>query len=247
MLRLCVRTLIAIIVLFLVPVGGSALVHGSDGKSWYEASRRPTGLAPDPAATREAVIQIYAARAFGWRGAFGVHTWIAVKPENAGSYTRFEVMGWGVGRGRPAVRVSRGGPDNEWYGNAPELIGDLRGPAAQALIPRIRAVADSYPYPDSYQVWPGPNSNTFVAHVGREIPELRLEMPALAIGKDFIPGGGFMAAAPSGTGYQLSVFGAAGVLLAVEEGLEVNLFGLTLGLDPGDFAIKLPGIGRIGL
>ncbi|NDA85703.1 MAG: DUF3750 domain-containing protein, partial [Burkholderiaceae bacterium] len=30
----------------------------------------------------------------------------------------------------------------------------------------------SYPYADSYTMWPGPNSNTFTAHVGREVPEL---------------------------------------------------------------------------
>jgi hypothetical protein len=30
--------------------------------------------------TREAVVQVYSARAVSWRGWFGVHTWIAVKP-----------------------------------------------------------------------------------------------------------------------------------------------------------------------
>jgi hypothetical protein len=37
-----------------------------------------------------------------------------------------------------------------------------------------------------------------------------------------------------------------GATLAVEEGLEVNILGLTFGLDPLDLAIKLPGLGRIG-
>jgi hypothetical protein len=37
-----------------------------------------------------------------------------------------------------------------------------------------------------------------------------------------------------------------GLTAAVEEGIELNLLGLTLGLDPLDLAIKLPGIGRIG-
>jgi hypothetical protein len=40
------------------------------------------------------------------------------------------------------------------------------------------------------------------------------------------------ARAPSGTGVQLSLFGlAAGVLVGLEEGLEVNVLGLLLGLD----------------
>jgi hypothetical protein len=36
------------------------------------------------------------------------------------------------------------------------------------------------------------------------------------------------------------------VLVAIEEGIEVNVLGLTIGIDPLDFAIKLPGLGRLG-
>ena len=50
---------------------------------WRTASREPVGLAPDPATTTEAVIQVYGARAVRWRGYFGIHTWIAVKPSGA--------------------------------------------------------------------------------------------------------------------------------------------------------------------
>ena len=45
---------------------------------------------------------------------------------------------------------------------------------------------------------------------------------------------------------QLNVLGAFGVLGGLEEGVEVNVLGLTLGVDPRNFAIKLPLIGRIG-
>ena len=65
--------------LFLLPVLVSGcLPYGRDGVPWYEARRDPTGLAPDPATTPEAVIQVYAARAVSWRGIFSMHTWIAV-------------------------------------------------------------------------------------------------------------------------------------------------------------------------
>ena len=60
---------------------------------WRTASREPVGLAPDPATTPEAVVQVYSARAAGWRGWFGVHTWIAVKPANAREFTVHEVNG----------------------------------------------------------------------------------------------------------------------------------------------------------
>ena len=67
--------------LFVLPVVVSGcLPNGRDGVPWYEARRDPTCLAPDPAATPEAVVQVYAARAVSWRGVLAVHTWIAVKP-----------------------------------------------------------------------------------------------------------------------------------------------------------------------
>ena len=78
------------------------------------------------------------------------------------------------------------------------------------------------------------------------MPELRVELPAIAIGKDFLEGGRIAAVAPGGRGFQLSLFGLVGAIVGVEEGIEVNLLGLVFGVDPLGPAIKLPGIGRIG-
>src|SRR6201984_929649 len=126
--------------LFVLPVLVSGcLPNGRSGVPWYEARRDPTGLAPDPATTPEAVIQVYAARAVAWRGVFSVHTWIAVKPTGAERYTRYEVLGFGVAYGAPAVRVDRTGPDNYWFGDRPKVILDRRGPGVDALIENFRA------------------------------------------------------------------------------------------------------------
>jgi hypothetical protein len=240
--------LLAFFALFLAPVGISfALTEREAAGSYATARRDPTGLAPDPAKTPEAVIQVYAARAFAWRGIFAVHTWIAIKPAGAAAYTRYEVVGWGTQRGVPAIRVDRMGPDNYWFGSYPDVLVDRRGPAAETMIPKILAAIDAYPYKDLYRTWPGPNSNTFIAHIGRQVPELGLELPNNAIGKDFLPEGALFAPAPSGSGYQLSLFGIAGVLVALDEGIEINLLGLSFGLDFDDVAIKLPALGRLGL
>lgn len=214
--------------------------------NWWEASRASSGQAPDPASTREAVVQVYAARTVGWRGVFAVHTWIVTKRSGAGAYRRYEVMGWGVDRGTPAVRVDRTGPDNDWFGARPDLLVDLRGAEVDALIAKVEAAVADYPYPSSYRTWPGPNSNTFIAHIGRAVPELRLVLPPTAIGKDFLPGGALLAPSPAGHGLQLSVFGVAGVLAGWEEGLEINLLGLTFGIDVKAPALKLPVAGRLG-
>jgi hypothetical protein len=151
---------------------------------YYRADRSSIGIAPDPAKTPEAVVEAYTARAYGWRGIFGVHTWIAVKQAGASYWERFEVIGFGVSRGRPAVRVGRGVPDGRWYGNDPIMLSELRGAEAEAVIPRLREAAADYPYQRTYTVWPGPNSNTFTAHLLRRVPALRVDMPVKAIGKD---------------------------------------------------------------
>ncbi|MEX2449715.1 MAG: DUF3750 domain-containing protein [Rhodospirillales bacterium] len=213
---------------------------------WRTASRESAGIAPDPAVVTEALVQVYAARAYSWRGTFGVHTWIAVKPEGATAYTVYEVIGWRAYYDEPVLVITERAPDGRWFGNMPEVLADLRGDGVDAVIERIDRVARSYPYVNSYSVWPGPNSNTFTAFVARAVPELKLDLPPTAIGKDYLVNGNIFAKSPSGTGFQFSLFGLLGLMAGIEEGVEVNILGLTWGLDPLDFAIKLPIVGRVG-
>lgn len=187
-------------------------------------------------------MQVYAARAFGWRGNFAVHTWIATKERGAATYEVHDVTGWGnrTVRSRPAE------PDTAWYGNPPVLLADLRGAKAEAAITNIRTAIEAYPFPDEYRAWPGPNSNTFVAWVIRQVPELDVALPNIAIGKDYLADG-VIAKTPSGSGYQFSLNGYFGLMASTREGVELNILGLSLGVDPLTLAVKLPGIGRLGL
>ena len=240
------RILLILLALLLLPLGVSAAslaLQEDRPRTWNGARWDSIGQAPDPAESREAIIQVYAARVWGWRGAFAVHTWIAVKLENAATFRRFEVVRWS----NPTVRERSGQPDVRWAGNDPALLLDIRGERAAALIPRVLQTIAEYPHADRYVMWPGPNSNSFIAHIGRSVPELGLNLPATAVGKDFIAEGMPIGTAPSGEGVQLSLFGLAGLTLAPSEGLELNLMGLTLGIDLLRPALKLPGIGRIGM
>ena len=54
---------------------------------------------------------------------FAVHSWIVLKRENATSWTRYDVVGWGN-----PVRTNGWPPDGRWYGNTPR--GDRRRVAA---------------------------------------------------------------------------------------------------------------------
>jgi hypothetical protein len=214
-------------------------------QDWRSASSEPMGLAPDPADMREAVVQVYGARTWGWRGNFGVHTWVAVKPAEADAYTVFEVIGWRLRHSDSAVVVRQRAPDARWFGNPPELYADKRGAEAEKLIPRIEAAVSSYPHAKEYNAWPGPNSNTFVAWITRAVPELGVDLPPTAIGKDYISNGLF-GSAPSGSGLQVSLGGLFALTASGVEGLEVNLLGLTFGINPFNPAIKLPLLGRLG-
>jgi hypothetical protein len=195
----------------------------------------------------EAIVQVYFARALNWRGIFGVHAWVATKAENASEYMIHHVIGWRMYRGLPVVSSAPGIPDGRWFGNDPTLIVDLRGEAAARVIPKIFEAVASYPYQSEYRLWPGPNSNTFVAHIGRQVPELKMDLPATAIGKDYPINGSLIDRAPSGTGYQVSMLGVLGVTMAREEGFELNLLGLNFGIDFDQPAIRLPFVGRIGM
>jgi Protein of unknown function (DUF3750) len=216
------------------------------GRDYRTADRSSAGIAPPAETTPEAVVQVYGARALNWRGIFGVHTWIATKPESGREYTVHHVIGWRWYRNLPVVVSAPGIPDGRWFGNEPELLGELRGEAAAGAIPKIIDAVATYPYPNEYRLWPGPNSNTFTAYVGRQVPELKLDLPVTAIGKDYPINGSLFDRTPSGTGYQLSMLGLLGVSMAREEGIEMNLLGLSFGIDFVSPALKLPFIGRLG-
>ncbi len=225
-----------------IAVGDKANIAGD----WRLATRESSGQAPSPESTREAVVQVYGARAFRWRGAFAVHTWIAVKPENAPEYTTYEVVGWRAFHGGSAVQIHNDGPDRHWYGARPELYAELRGDRAASAIKNIEAAAKDYPHQDFYRTWPGPNSNTFVAFITKRVPELKVDLPPTAIGKDFMAEGSVIGVPPSGRGFQVSLFGLLGVIVSPDEGLEFNILGLSFGVDPAELALRLPGIGKVG-
>ena len=240
------KILLLLTILLIGPVLALAGSTARLGQDWRTADRSSAGVAPSPADTSEAIASVWAARAFNWRGLLAVHTWIATKPENAPRYTVHQVVGWRGWGGGNVVVSTPDLPDRSWYGQPPRLVKELRGPEAERAIPKILEAVSAYPYTHHYRLWPGPNSNTFTAFVARRVPELGVELPGIAIGKDYLDGGRLFGAAPGGRGFQISLFGLVGVLVGVEEGIELNVLGLVFGIDPLGPAIKLPGIGRIG-
>jgi hypothetical protein len=212
--------------------------------TWAGTARHSAGIAPELAQSVElAVVQVYAAPTYGWRGFFAVHPWIIYKRKGDTDYTRYDVVGW---RAPNIVQRNYAVPDGFWYGSTPQLLVDHQGDSAQAMIVDIEAAIASYPFATQYRSYPGPNSNTFLAHIGREVPALKLDLPANAIGKDYRTLTNPVGVSSSGSGVQFSLLGLLGVSLGVQEGLEFNVLGLDFGLDLNPPALRLPFLGRLG-
>jgi hypothetical protein len=239
------RTVLTILAIFLFPLA----VHGalysvqSRAQSYDRADWSSTGMLPPASSERDARLLIFTGRTGRWRGIFAVHSWVVLKPENAANWERYDVVGWGQ-----PVRNNGWAPDSHWFGNTPRVLVDLRGAQAAALIPKVQAAIAGYQYgrPGDYRIWPGPNSNTFVASVLRAMPELETTLPPNAIGKDFRPAP-YVGWTDSQTGIEASLFGVVGVKLGWVEGLELNFMGLVTGFDVRHPGVKLPGFGRIGI
>ena len=236
--------MLTILALFLAPVAARAALfaYGHGPMSWRDADWSSTGSLPAAAAYRQARVLVMSGQTGGWKGTVAVHSWIVLKRANASSWTRYDVVGWGS-----PIRTNGWAPDGRWYGNTPTVLADISGAEAAALIPRIEDAVKSYQFANSgdYRLWPGPNSNTFVATVLRAVPELGVTMPPNAIGRDYraYPYAGL---SDSGTGVEASLWGVLGVKLGWVEGIEVNVLGLVAGLDLRHPALKLPAFGRIG-
>jgi len=172
--------------LLVVALLGGILMSVSGQGDWRTASRESARIAPDPTVTREAVIHVYGADAWGWRGWFAIHTWIAAKRKNEDFYTLYDVVGWRGYSGRGVMGINRDIPDRHWYGARPRLLKAHQGEQAESLIDAIDAAARLYPWKKTYRAFPGPNSNTFTAWVAQQVPELGLELPFSAIGSGFV-------------------------------------------------------------
>lgn len=221
---------LAVLVVFLGPAAGEAVrTWPWTWPHWRAVDWSSAGVLPAPAADREAAVYVLSARAAAWRGIFASHAWIVTKAAGAAEYDRWEVVGWG-----DPVRRNAYDADGRWFGNEPSIFFSLQGAEAVRIIPQIERAVSVYPAATRYRIWPGPNSNTFVAHVARQVDGLDPVLPADALGKDFLLSSEGRAAltgpTPSGTGGQISLYGVVGLTAARREGVMFNLFGLSAGI-----------------
>ncbi|MCB8838814.1 DUF3750 domain-containing protein [Aurantimonas sp. VKM B-3413] len=212
--------------------------------SWHQADWSSAALLPPPQADAEAAFYILAARTGGLKGAVADHSWIVMKSAGESRYERFDVVGWGM-----PVRRNSQPPDGRWYSNEPRIVFARRGSEAAAILPKVRAAIATYPFAmaGGYQIFPGPNSNTFTAFVMREVPEIDVALPPVAVGRDYPVGGRLVSIDPDGRDVRVSFWGYAGIAVGAKTGFELNLLGLVAGIDPARLGIKIPAFGAFSL
>jgi hypothetical protein len=245
--RLSRRSLImlAVLVVFFAPilVRAALFAAGDAPRSWRDADWSSTGLLPPASADKAARLVVFTGTAGAWKGVVAVHSWIVFKRANDTRWTRYDVVGWGN-----PVRTNNWPVDGRWYGNTPQILADVSGAAAERLIPRVESAVENYRFARAgdYTIWPGPNSNSFVAAVLRAVPELGVALPPNAIGRDY-RAGFYAGLTDSRTGIELNFNGLLSLKVGWVEGIELNLLSLVAGVDLRHPALKLPGFGRIGL
>lgn len=245
-MKLLRNVLVLFLVIYLMPALGAAGYWYIKDRpaNWREADWSSTGILPKPKDAPQATIHIFSAATGGMKGAVASHAWIVTKERGAASYQRYDKVGWGS-----PIRRNHRPADAYWYSNAPELVVSVTGAEAERLIPHVEAAIAAYPYakPGDYRIWPGPNSNTFVAFVLRRVPDLGAVLPPHAVGRDFLPEGPFLVIDPDGRDVHLTLAGLIGLSAGWRSGLEVHFLGLVAGLDLARPGLKIPAIGRIGV
>jgi hypothetical protein len=129
------------------------------------------------------------------------------------------------------------------FGDEVHLHGVITGERARRAGECLGPATEKYGNP-RYWMWPGPNSNTYVEAMAREC-DIPASLPATAVGKDFrgVIGAGVTS---EGTGVQLET-PIVGLKLGLKEGVELHVFGLSIGVDLWPPAIIVPvGDGRLG-
>lgn len=142
-----------------------------------------------------------------------------------------------------SIRATRGITTPSWPVEG-VVLEEWRGEEARRLLEILRRPED-YPHRNRYHLWPGPNSNTYVAWALRRA-KLSCDLHPLMVGKDCVGWWGLGAAlSTTRTGLQVET-PIVGAKVGLKDGIEVHLFETTFGLDLWPPALKTP-LGRFGV
>jgi hypothetical protein len=179
-------------------------------------------------------------RSMPWYSRFAEHTWVDVKRGDDAHWIRSEVIGAHSGARCETITAREAYADWRWSDEAVRVHRVVVGESARRVAERIAAVTAALDprYKNvGYEAWPGPNSNTFMRELARELPELAFVFHHNAVGKDYtwLDAGW----SPSQTGVSFNTW-PLGATLALEEGVELHFLQLTFGVRLWPPRLELP-------
>jgi hypothetical protein len=123
------------------------------------------------------------------------------------------------------------------FGRKVRVLSQGSGEESRLAVARIEELARCYD--DSvYRPWPGPNSNSFIEKILREVDGVSAVLDHNAVGKDH----GFrIGPTGGGTGVEIEMT-YLGMAIGLREGVEVNFLGLTAGIGFWPPTLKIPAL-----
>ncbi len=158
-------------------------------KSWKDTSCKSTNSIP--LSLTEEMIYIMHSKLYSWRGAIAYHSWVSVVTD---SYTNYEIIDNEdlakhlnidcIENPNNLTFKNNRTADNLWFGNYP-IVGFKYHAADKSIGERLEHNFKEYPYKEKYRSIPGPNSNSYVSYLIRNISELNYTLPLKALGRNF--------------------------------------------------------------
>ncbi|MBC6481316.1 MAG: DUF3750 domain-containing protein [Hormoscilla sp. GM7CHS1pb] len=167
-------------------------------------------------------------------GLLAVHLYFVVSSGENSQWERWEVWQWRNAFSQPKntrqkacghLHVNLMAPLSEIGGGPSFMVQTWDGVAAEKIIATLHEHAENYISRNRYLLWPGPNSNSYVARI-INYAGVPASLPGTAIGKDWDGIFNFkFSLDPFRLIFQTPLIG---VKISLTEDLELNLFGGTI-------------------
>jgi hypothetical protein len=170
-----------------------------------------------------------------WYSRWADHMWFDVC--SGGQWWRVEVLGPGSGVRVQQIDEARAFADVRW-GREAHILADVSGGGAETKARAILERAPGYPFDGEYEAWPGPNSNTFVVWVSREVGGLDFDPYPTAVGRNHRGWFG-LGSNPGGDGFEITT-PLVGVEAGPLHGLDLHFLAWTVGVGLWPPTLRLP-------
>ncbi len=170
---------------------------------------------------------------------FATHTFLDYRENVDSAWHRIEILNPKSGIVHEKISVASAHTRKRW-GERVRILSQSDGKTNPNFASDIRAFAEGYD--DSvYKSYPGPNSNTFMEKMIREVDGVSAILDHNAIGKE---SGFYLGKTSGGTGVKVQT-PIVGVALGLKEGVEFSALGLSAGVSVYPPSVRIPFLPKL--